>query len=55
MSAENLLVLLSVAFRKFGLLRYVFLSVIRQFINVGIVNFSREFYISHFGNKKVKP
>ena len=36
MASENVLVLLSVVFKKFGLIANEFLSVICQFLNVGI-------------------
>ena len=53
MSNEDFLILLSVVFKKFGLIANEFLSVICQFLNVAIINFSLEFYISHFGNKAI--
>ena len=53
MDSENILVLLSVVFKKFGLISNEFLSGICQFLNVGIINFSLEFHISHFGNKVI--
>jgi len=45
MASENVLVLLSVVFKKFGLIANEFLSVICQFLNFGIINLSLEFYI----------
>ena len=53
MATENFLVLLSVVFKKLGLIANEFLPVIFQFLNIGIINFSLEFYISHFGYKTV--
>ena len=53
MSSEDFFVLLSVVFKKSGLIDNEFLSVICQFLNVSIINFSLEFYISHFGNKAI--
>ena len=53
MASENVLVLLSVVFKKFGLIANEFLSGICQFLNVGIINLSLEFYIFHFGNKAI--
>ena len=45
MASENVLVLLSVVFKKFGLIANEFLSVICQFLNVGIINLSLASYI----------
>ena len=53
MSSEDFLILLSVVFKKFGLIGNEFLSVICQFLYVGIINFSLEFYISHLDRKSV--
>lgn len=53
MSSEDVLIRLSVVFKKFGLILNEFLSVICQFLYVGIINLSLEFYISHFGNKAI--
>ena len=53
MASEDFLILLSVVFKKFGLIANEFLSVICQFLNVGIINLSLDFYISHFGNKVI--
>ena len=53
MASEDVLILLSVVFKKFGLIANEFLSVICQFLYVGIINLSLEFYISHFGNKAI--
>ena len=39
--------------KKFGTIVNEFLSVICQFLNVGIINLSLDFYISHFGNKAI--
>ena len=50
MASEDFLIRLSVVFKKFGLITNEFLSVICQFLYVGIINFSLEFYIAHFGN-----
>ena len=54
MASENILVLLSVIFKKFGLITNEFLSVICQFLYVSIINLSLEFHISHFGNKAIR-
>ena len=43
MASENILVLLSMVFKKLGLIANEFLSGICQFLNVGIINFSLEF------------
>ena len=40
-------------FKKLGLISNEFLSVICQFLNVGIINLSLEFYIFYFGNKAI--
>ena len=48
MASEDFLIHLSVVFKKFGLIGNEFLSVIWQFLNVGIMNLSLEFYISLF-------
>ena len=53
MASEDVLILLSVVFKKFGLIANEFLSVICQFFNVGIIYLSLEFYTSHFGNKAI--
>lgn len=53
MTNENVLVFLSMVFKKLGLIANEFLSVICQFLYVGIINLSLEFYISHFGNKAI--
>lgn len=53
MASEDFLIRLSVVFKKFGLILNEFLSVICQFLYVGIINLSLEFYISHFGNKAI--
>ena len=53
MASKDFLILLSVVFKKFGLIANEFLSVICQFLNVAIINLSLEFYISHFGNKAI--
>ena len=53
MASEDFLIRLSVVFKKFGLIANEFLSVICQFLNVGIINLSLEFYIFHFGNKAI--
>ena len=53
MASEDFLIRLSVVFKKFGLIANEFLSVICQFLYVGIINLSLEFYISHFGNKAI--
>ena len=53
MASEDFLIRLSVVFKKFGLILNEFLSVICQFLNVGIINLSLEFYIFHFGNKAI--
>ena len=50
MASEDFFVFLSVVFKKFGLVFNEFLPVICQFLYVGIINFSLEFYIAHFGN-----
>ena len=50
MTSEDFIILLSVVFKKFRLIANEFLSVICQFLYVGIINFSLEFYIAHFGN-----
>ena len=46
MASKDFLIRLSVIFKKFGLIANEFLSVICQFLNVGIINFSLDFYIS---------
>ena len=43
MASEDFFVFLSVVFKKFGLIANEFLSVICQFLNVGIINLSLEF------------
>ena len=53
MASEDFLIRLSMVFKKFGLIANEFLSVICQFLNVGIINFNLEFYISHFCNKAI--
>lgn len=53
MTSEDFLIRLSVVFKKFRLVFNEFLSVICQFLNVGIINFSLELYISHFCNKAI--
>ena len=53
MASKDFLIRLSAVFKKFGLIANEFLSVFCQFLNVGIINFSLEFYISHFGNKAI--
>ena len=53
MASEDFFVFLSVVFKKFGLILNEFLSVICQFLYVGIINLSLEFYIFHFGNKAI--
>ena len=53
MATENFLVLLSVVFKKLGLIANEFLPVICQFLYVGIINLSLEFYIFYFGNKAI--
>ena len=53
MASEDFFVFLSLVFKKFGVVANAFLSVICQFLNVGIINLSLEFYISHFGNKAI--
>ena len=53
MASEDFFVFLSVVFKKFGLVFNEFLPVICQFLYVGIINLSLEFYISHFGNKAI--
>ena len=53
MASKDSLIRFSVVFKKFGLIANEFLSVICQFLNVGIINFSLEFYISHFCNKAI--
>ncbi len=53
MASKDFLIRLSVVFKKFGLIANEFLSVICQFLNVGIINLSLEFYIFHFGNKAI--
>ena len=50
MSSEDFFVLLSVVFKKFGLVFNEFLPVVDCLFHVGIINFSLEFYIAHFGN-----
>ena len=54
MASEDFLIRLSVVFKKFGLITNEFLSVICQFLNVGIINLSLDFHISHFGNKAIR-
>jgi len=46
MVSEEFLIRLSAVFKKFGLVANEFLSDICQFLNVGIINFSLEFYLS---------
>ena len=53
MASKDFLIHLSVVFKKFGLIANEFLSAICQFLNVGIINFSLDFYISYFGNKAI--
>ena len=53
MASEDFLIRLSMVFKKFRLIANEFLSVICQFLNVGIINLSLEFYISHFCNKAI--
>ena len=53
MASKDFLIRLSVVFKKFGLIANEFLSAICQFLNVGIINFSLDFYISYFGNKAI--
>ena len=48
MSSEDFHIRLSVVFKKLGLIANEFLPVIFQFLNIGIINFSLEFY-SSFG------
>ena len=50
MASENVLVLLSVVFKKFGLIANEFLSVSCQFLNVGIINLSFDSYVFYFAN-----
>ena len=45
MASENFFILLSVVFKKFRFIANEFLSVICQFLYVGIMNLSLEFYI----------
>ena len=53
MSSEDFFVLLSVVFKKFGFVFNEFLPVVDCLFHVGIINFSLEFYISHFCNKAI--
>lgn len=53
MASEDFLIRLSVVFKKFGLVSNEFFSAICQFLNVGIINLSLEFYIFYFGNKAI--
>ena len=53
MASEDVFIRLSVVFKKSGLVANEFLSGICQFLNVGIINPSLDFYISHFGNKVI--
>ena len=53
MASKDFLIRLSVVFKKFGLIANEFLSAICQFLKVGIINFSLDFYISYFGNKAI--
>ena len=54
MASKDFLIRLSVVFKKLGLIANEFLSVICQFLNVGIINLSLDFHISHFGNKAIR-
>ena len=53
MASKDLLILLSVLPKKSGLIANEFLSVICQFLYVGIIDLGLEFYFSHFGNKTI--
>ena len=53
MASEDVLIFLSVVFKKFGLILNEFLPVVDCLFHIGIINLSLEFYISHFGNKDV--
>ena len=53
MASEDVLIRLSVVFKKFGLVSNEFFSAICQFLNVGIINLSLEFHIFYFGNKAI--
>ena len=53
MVSEDFLILLSVVFKKFGLILNEFLPIVDCLFHIGIINLSLDFYISHFGNKVI--